>query len=170
MTDEGPPQAVIGEGHEKELRLFSREWGVQAPAQPLLKKAFTIGVTEWARRHKSSERTKHGFIVAQTIAPVAAAIATVLAATGISKWAVIPSAIATVAASLIASFGLRENWSRLRHVTRELGFEVVQFAESYGKYRQPIEELKRIDTFMTQIEKLSIAPPAPSDTAGQPRP
>ena len=134
---------------------FLKAWGIKEPASAKMKTAFTVGVAEWHRRHENSEGNKRSFIIVQITAPVAAATATVLAVTGISKWAVIPSAIATVAASLLASFGLRENWTRLRLITRELGFEIVMFAEGWGSYRGQSEDA-RIDTLMEKIDELSI--------------
>lgn len=138
-------------------QLFSEAWGVEGPegGSKELQAAFAVGVTEWHRRHGDSERNKTSFFLVQIIAPVAAATATVLAVSGISKWAVIPSAIATVASSLLASFGLRENWTRLRLMTRELGFEIVQFAKGWGDYRGKSDDV-RVDMLMKKIENLSV--------------
>jgi hypothetical protein len=144
---------------ERAKARFSSEWGIDDPVGDDqgkdLHDAYVIGVTEWFRRHKNSEDKKVQFLIVQLIAPLAAGIATILAVSGVSKWAVIPSAIATVASSLLASFGLRENWGRLRLMARELGFEIVKFVKGYDNYRD-VPSDKRIDTFMRRIDDLSI--------------
>ena len=170
-----PFGSAHNEKHEKPSDRFLKVSGVKEPDREPLKTAFTIGVAEWARRHRDSEHNRWSFFATQLIAPIAAATATVLAATGISMWAVIPAAIATVASSILASFGLRENSVRLRHMTRELGFEIVKFAEGYGSYRHDKDDA-RVDRLMKRIDELSIqsvfdpgkAPPPPPATHPQP--
>jgi Protein of unknown function (DUF4231) len=116
-----------------------------------------IGVTEWFRRHDDAEGKRTQYLLAQIAAPTSAALATILAGIGVSTWAVIPSAIAVVASSLLASFGLRENWGRLRLMSRELGFETVLFAKGYGRYSDvAADHAARIDRFMARIDELSI--------------
>jgi Protein of unknown function (DUF4231) len=146
------------EERERERECFLLVWGEVEPPEAELRDAFWLGVTEWFRRHQDSEHKKTQFILVQFIAPVAAAVATILAVSSrVSKWAVIPAAIATVASSLLASFGLRENWDRLRQLARELGFEIVEFANGYGRYRAHANDPgARIDEFMKQVDKLSI--------------
>lgn len=154
-TAEEPSEKKGRQPGQKARDRFLKAWGIHEPKDEKLKAAFTVGVTQWDRRHEESERTGRSFFAAQIIAPVAAATATVLAATGISKWAVIPSAITTVTSSLLASFGLRENWKALRLATRELGFEIASFAEGWGSYRGLTDEA-RIDLFTGKLEELSI--------------
>jgi Protein of unknown function (DUF4231) len=150
-------------GRDKARQAFLREWGIPDPGGefgPAEDEAFTIAATEWARCHTAAQRAKYRFITAQVVAPVAAGIATVLATTSVSRWAVIPAASATIASSLLASFGFREAWRRLSHVGRQLGFEIVEFATGSGPYRD-LDGLVRVDRLMGRIEELSIlAPPS----------
>jgi hypothetical protein len=150
--------------HRQQARqAFLREWGLsdpQANFDASETEAFTLAVTEWARRHRAGMRAKYRFIGAQVVAPVAAGIATILATTSVSRWAVIPSAAATIASSLLASFSFREVWRRFSRASRDLGFEIASFAMRSGEYRG-LDTPDRVDQLMTRTADLSmLAPPS----------
>jgi hypothetical protein len=151
---------------------FVRYWGgLRTPelASPEEEDALRIAVALWSHRHGAAQRAKVGFSVAQFTAPVAAGTATVLAGfTSVSVWAVIPSAIATIASSLLASFGFRENWYRLRWLSRKIGFEIVTFAMGADSYRE-LDPARRVDLLMKKLDELSIKPLAESPVATRQR-
>jgi hypothetical protein len=147
--------------HAKARQAFLKEWGIPDPAEQAdagQAELFAVAVAQWAERYRAARRAKYRFISAQIVAPVAAGLATVLATTSISSWAVIPSATATVASSLLASFGFRDAWRRLSRVSRELGLEIVQFAMGYGPYRS-LESPGRVDRLVARMDELTIPTP-----------
>jgi len=112
-------------------------------------------VAERSHQLRAGTRAKLGFAVAQVIAPLAAATATVLAAfTSTSSWAVVPSAVATVASSLLAAFGFREIWVERQRLRYELGLEIVNFAQGYGAYRTGTEAA-RVDGLMSKVGEIA---------------
>lgn len=91
----------------------------------------------------------------QFVAPVAAATATVFAAfTSTKAWAVIPAAVATVSASLLAAFGLRPVWLERKLLRRELRHEILCFILGYGEYR-PLNPDAQIDRLMEKVGEVS---------------
>jgi hypothetical protein len=142
---------------------FARFWGVP-PLESLseseaVRSAIEVAITAWTRRHSAAQRAKVGYGGAQVLAPIAAGTATVLASTTISAWAVVPSAVATIASSMLAAFGFRDSWFRLRWLAREIGFEIVEFAMGYGDYRG-LDDPQRIDRLMARLDHLSMRMPS----------
>jgi hypothetical protein len=151
---------------QRARQAFLREWGMPDPQThlgPTEDEAFAIAVTQWAQRHNAAQRAKYRFISAQVVAPVAAGLATILATTSVSRWAVIPSATATIASALLASFGFRETWRRFSRVSRQVGFEIVEFTMGYGPYRS-LDSPGRVDKLMARMQELSIPTPPPEIT------
>lgn len=140
------------------MRTFlSRYRLVENDIAPEKAKPFAIAVGEWSHQLRAGARARNSFTVAQFVAPIAAATATVLAAfSSTSAWAIIPSAITTVAASLLAAFGLREIWQVRRRLRHELAQEIVDFVMGYRAYRKLALD-EQIDRLMDKVSEVSMA-------------
>jgi hypothetical protein len=117
---------------------------------------FDIAVGEWAhQREEASEAQKTaGFM--QFLAPSAAATATVFAAFSSTRiWAVIPAAVATVAAGLLAAFRPREIWFLRRRVRHELAQEIIEFMKDCGEYRGA-EEVEKVDRLIGKVREATM--------------
>ena len=118
-------------------------------------RAARIAVVEWSHQRWVGARARNGYSVMQFAAPVAAATATVFAAfTSTKAWAVIPAAVATVAASLLAAFGFRETWLVRKRLRHELSHEIVCFITNSGNYRD-LDRNAQIDRLMKRVGKVS---------------
>jgi hypothetical protein len=92
----------------------------------------------------------------QFLAPIAAATATVFAAfSSTSTWAVIPAAVATVAATLLAAFGFQDVWFMRRRLKHELAQEIIEFVKGCGQYRT-LDEERRVDRLMGKIREATM--------------
>jgi hypothetical protein len=142
-------------------RYHLKDSDISAPKR----RAVEIATGEWSRQLTSERRARIGFAAAQFVAPVAAATATVLAAfTSTSAWAVIPSAVATVAASLLAAFGLRGIWLLRRNLRADLAQEIIDFVLEYRDYRK-LQLAEQVDRLMNKVSAASTAT-APSSSSG----
>ena len=125
---------------------------------------FEIAVAEWAHQRTVGRRARNAAAAMQFLAPSAAATATVFAAfSSLSTWAVIPAAVATVAATLLAAFGSRDIWFLRRRVRHELAQEIIEFVMDCGEYRALSDE-ERVDLLMRKIREATMTT-APSGAA-----
>jgi hypothetical protein len=133
--------------------------------------ALRIALGEWSHQHRAGGRSKWAFGFAGFLAPAAAATATILAAfKGTSQWAVIPAAIATGAAGLLARFGFEEDWRRRREVRHELGPEMVEFIKGWGEYRKLDTTDKQEDRLMRKVREAASGSSAERKSEPDPSP
>ena len=126
---------------------------------------FAIAVGEWAHQRTVGRRARNAAAAMQFLAPSAAATATVFAAfSSMGTWAVIPAAVATVAATLLAAFGSRDIWFLRRRVRHELAQEIIEFVKDCGEYRACRDENERVDRVMRKIREATMMT-APSGAA-----
>jgi hypothetical protein len=129
-----------------------REEDISAEKRPY----FEIAVGEWAHQREVGSSARNAATVMQFLAPSAAATATVFAAfSSLSTWAVIPAAVATVAATLLAAFGTRDIWLLRRRIHHELAQEMIEFVKDCGEYRH-LDEHKRVDRLMRKIREATM--------------
>ena len=142
---------------EKDVEAFLkryrlREGDITAAKLPY----FAIAVGEWAHQRAAGSRARTTATVMQFLAPIAAATATVFAAfSSLSTWAVIPAAVATVAATLLAAFGFRDIWFLRRRLRHELAQEIIEFVKECGNYRA-LDENERVDRLMGKIREATM--------------
>jgi len=115
--------------------------------------AVAYAVGQWSRHLRAGRRSRTAFAISQPVAPIAAATATVLAAfKSTSAWAVIPSAAATVAASMLAAFGFRQLWLRRYLVQHALGEDIAEFIMGWGDFRG-LSTDEQIDRLMSAVRE-----------------
>jgi hypothetical protein len=139
---------------EKDLTRFLERFQIRASdIAPEKAHLVRIAVAEWSHQRNVGVWANKVFILVQVGAPVAAATATILAAfNGTSAWAVIPAAIATVAASLLA--GLRSTWFLRRRLRHELAQDIIEFVTGSGAYRT-LDLDGQIDLLMSKIRAVT---------------
>ena len=149
----------FGSGSEAtDLEIFLTRHRLEASDIPPKKqKAVAIAVGEWAHQLRAARRFQFGYAVAQPLAPIAAATATVLAAFPSTRvWAVIPAAVATVAATVLAAYRFRETSQRRILVRHELGQEIVEFILGFGDYRV-LSDDEQIDRLIAKVRNATMA-------------
>ena len=168
-ADENGLEWTMG-GERKDVEAFLeryrlREDDITAAMRPY----FAIAVGEWAHQREEGSEAQTTANVMQFLAPGAAATATVFAAFSSTRtWAVIPAAVATVAATLLAAFKPREIWFLRRRLRHELAQEIIEFVTRCGEYRG-LSEDERVDRLMRKIrEATMMTVQAGADSDGAP--
>jgi len=136
----------------RQLRKFLARYRLrEADIAPKKLPYVAVAVGEWYHQLRAGSRARTTFAVMQFLAPIAAATATVLAAfSSTSAWAVIPSAVTTVGATLLASFPLRATWFLRKRVRHEIAQEIIEFVQECGEYRG-LDEAASVDRLMGKV-------------------
>jgi hypothetical protein len=116
---------------------------------------------EWKRRRAYAIRASRTYVPAQATAVGAPALAAVMSGVGLGQWAVIPSAIATGAASSLAAFGFHLSYQRNRRMAHELSVEAFRGFEGC----EPYVDKDRIPKLIDKLKEINVTPPPPPDSA-----
>jgi hypothetical protein len=131
----------------------------------LNKSAVKQAEIERDRHKRSADRLKWVYGALQAIAIVAAAGATVVAVNGSweNDWiAAIPAAVATIAATALATFRFQEHWLRCRRAASDLSAEIALFEAAAGPYEvlendDPDPRARRRSRFVAEWVRISRA-------------
>ena len=146
-----------GDKGKKDVEAFEKRYRIrEADISPEKLPYFAIAVGEWAHQRAEGSQAQKAASGMQFLAPSAAATATVFAAFASTRvWAVVPAAVATVAASLLAAFGFRDLWSLRRRLRHELAQEIIEFVKNCGQYRA-LSENQRVDRLMGKVREATM--------------
>jgi uncharacterized protein DUF4231 len=125
---------------------------VNPPSDEREMEAWRATEKEWRRQVDETNDLLNWWRLTATLPPASAAVATVLAAMSIAKWAVIPAAVATASSGALAAFSFRSNFAEHKDQAEAIAFEATAFAVRAGEYAG--DSQKRIDLLVGNVRAI----------------